>query len=243
MTTQAFRAPILRRPVDVTGSSTVTTVEPVPTEFSDGYGSGFDGWYALDANGMVLQNVFAPLNLVGASAIVVSEQRPRFPPYDADRGGYPTLLYAIVADGRSVAGWPITGVTSNILGGQIIGRIIAIGPPFMLENVGTIVAFGTNYDTTNVPVTTNTRNRLLAEITERGQLATLAVEGLAIRLDPIAGDMEYATIRTRYVADAAIGSAITDDLNRLWVVNGTATIGDRRYLEFQCSRTIGGMTL
>lgn len=242
MTTRTFRAPILRRPVDVTGSSTVTTIQAVQTLFTDGYGTGFDGWYAQIA-GVTIPDVVSVASLSGADTIVLSEQRPRFPPFDSDRGGYPATLYALDAAGNALAIWPITAVTNRILFGQIIARNVAIGPPSRLNAQGEITGFGTNYDLTNVPVTTDTIYRLLAEITERGQLATLAVDGLAIRLDTDAGDMEYATIRTRYLADAAIGNSVTDDLGRVWAVNGTATVGDRRFLEFQCSRTIGGMTI
>ena len=110
----------------------------------------------------------------------------------------------------------------------------------MLATVGVITGFGTNYDITAVSVTTGGVFRLLAEIAERGQTATLALEGVQVRLETDAGDMEYAAIRTRYLAEAGIGSTITDDLGRVWTVNGSNTIGDRKYLEFQCSRSIGG---
>ena len=240
MTTRTFRPPILRRPVDVTASSTVTTQQPTPTQFSDGYGNGFDGWYAEDVNGNQLPAPAVPPDLIPAVEIVLSEQLPRFPPFDSQRGGWPTVLYGIDATGNAIAEWPITGVSSRRLGGQIIGRIVAVGPATMLATSGEIVAFGTNYDVTAVPVTTDTVFRLLAEIAERGQTATLALEGVQVRLDTDAGDMEYAAIRTRYLAEAGIGSSVTDDLGRVWTVNGSSTIGDRKYLEFQCSRSIGG---
>ena len=244
MTTRTFRPPILRRPVDVTGSSTVTTEQAVQTLFTDGYGSGFDGWYAQIA-GVTIPNVVSVASLSGADTIILSEQSPRFPPYDSSRGGWPATLYALDADGMALAIWPIISVTNRTLGGQIIARAVAIGPPSRLNAQGEITGFGTNYDLTNVPVTTNTRYRMLAEITERGQDATLVSDDqgmVQIRLDDETGNVETATIRTRYLADAAIGSSVTDDLKRVWVVTGTNTIGDRRYLEFQCSRTIGGMT-
>ena len=240
MTTQAFRAPILRHPVDVTASSTVTTQEPTPTAFSDGYGTGFDGWYALDVNGDTLPEPTAPADLVIAVTIVLSEQFPLFPPFDRDRGGWPTILYGVDANGIAIAEWPITGVTNRTLFGQIIARNVAVDAATMLATVGVIVAFGTNYDTTAVSVTTGGVFRLLAEIAERGQTATLALEGVQVRLETDAGDMEYAAIRTRYLAEAGIGSSVTDDLGRVWTVNGSNTIGDRKYLEFQCSRSIGG---
>ena len=240
MTTQAFRAPILRHPVDVTASSTVTTQEPTPTAFSSGYGGGFDGWYAQDVNGDRLPEPTAPADLVTAVVIVLSEQRPLFPPFDRDRGGWPTILYGIDANGNAVASWPITGVTNRTLGGQVIARAVAVDAATMLATVGVITGFGTNYDTTAVSVTTGGVFRLLAEIAERGQTATLALEGVQVRLETDAGDMEYAAIRTRYLAEAGIGSTITDDLGRVWTVNGSNTIGDRKYLEFQCSRSIGG---
>ena len=240
MTTQTFRAPILRRPVDVTGSSTVTTQQPTPTAFDDGYGSGFDGWFAEDMNGDRLSAPTVPTDLLTAVTIVLSEQSPRFPPFDFDRGGYPEFLYAIRTDGRSVLTWPITGVTNRLLGGQIIARAVGVSAPTEIVGSGDIVAFGTNYDVTAVPITVDTVSRLLADIAERGQTATLEVDGIQVRLDTDAGDMEYAAIRTRYLAAAAIGSTITDDLGRVWTVNGSSTLGNRQYLEFQCSRSIGG---
>ena len=240
MTTRTFRAPILRHPVDVTASSTVTTQQPTPTPFDDGYGFGFDGWYAVDVNGDTLPTPALPPDLIPAVQIVLSEQFPRFPPFDRDRGGYPTLLYAIRTDGVAVLTWPITGVTNSLLGGQIIARIVAVSTPTEIVGSGQIVAFGTNYDTTAVPITSDNVFRLLAEIAERGQTATLELDGVQVRLDTDAGDMEYAAIRTRYLADAGIGSTITDDLGRVWTVNNSNTIGDRKYLEFQCSRSIGG---
>ena len=245
MTTRTFRAPILRRPVDVTGSSTVTTLQAVQTVFSDGYGTGFDGWYAQIA-GVTIPDVVSVASLQSADTIVLSEQRPRFPPFDRDRGGYPTTLYALDVAGNSLAIWPITGVTNRALGGQIIARAVGIGPPSQLNAAGAITGFGTNYDITSVPVTTDTTYRLLAEIVERGQDATLVSDDqgmVQIRLDDEIGNVETATIRTRYLADAAIGSGVTDDLGRVWAVTGTNTIGDRKYLEFQCSRSVGGMTI
>ena len=241
MTTRTFRAPILRRPVDVTGSSTVTTQQPTPTPFDDGYGSGFDGWSARNADG-VLPAPTAPTDLATVIAILLSEQFPVFPPFDSNRGGYPTILYGIDASGNAIAEWPITGVTSLVSFGQIIGRIVAVDPATMLADTGEIVAFGTNYDITAVPVTTDTTFRVLAEIAERGQTATLELDGVEVRLNRDAGNVEYATIRTRYVAEFAIGTSVTDDLDRVWTVDSTNTIGDRRFLEFQCSRSIGGET-
>ena len=154
------------------------------------------------------------------------------------------MLYAIDSDGIALTRWPITGVTSVVLGGQIIARRVAVAGATLRRSPGTIVAFGTNYDYTNVSVTTDSEFRLLAEITERGQDATLVSDDqgiVQIRLDDETANIETATIRTRYLAAAAIGSGVTDDLGRVWVVNGTNTIGDRKYLEFQCSRTVGGM--
>ena len=112
----------------------------------------------------------------------------------------------------------------------------------MLADTGEIVAFGTNYDITAVPVTTDSTFRVLAEIAERGQSAILEIDGVEVRLDRDAGNLEYATIRVRYVSEFAIGTSVTDDLDRVWTVDSTNTIADRRYLEFQCSRSIGGVT-
>ena len=240
MTTQTFRAPILRHPVDVTASSTVTTQQPTPTLFSDGYGGGFDGWSAQDVNGDTIAIPTAPQDLVFAVVIILSEQRPLFPPFDRDRGGWPTILYGVDSRGVAIAEWPITAVGNRRLGGQIIARAVSVAAATMLAQMGVITGFGTNYDYTAVPVTTDNTFRLLAEIAERGQTATLALEGVQVRLETDAGDMEYAAIRTRYLAEAGIGSSVTDDLGRVWTVNGSNTIGDRKYLEFQCSRSIGG---
>ena len=249
MTTRTFRAPILRRPVDVTGSSTVTTQQPTPTPFDDGYGPGFDGWGAVDANGVTLPAPTAPIDLATAVRISLSEQFPAFPPFDSDRGGYPTILYGIDADGNAIAEWPIAlddngdpRVVRVIFGGQVIGRNVFVDTATMLATSGVIVAFGTNYDVTAVPVTTDSTFRVLAEIAERGQSAILELDGVEVRLNRDAGNLEYATIRTRYVSEIAIGTSVTDDLDRVWTVDSTNTIGDRRFLEFQCSRSIGGET-
>ena len=171
MTTRTFRAPILRRPVDVTGSSTVTTLQAVQTVFTDGYGTGFNGWFAEIA-GVMIPDVVSVASLQGADTIVLSEQRPRFPPFDRDRAGIPQPFTHWTLPATP---WRSGDYRSNQpgVGGEIIARAVGIGPPSQLNAAGAITGFGTNYDITSVPVTTDTTYRLLAEIVERGQDATL----------------------------------------------------------------------
>ena len=52
------------------------------------------------------------------------------------------------------------------------------------------------------------------------------------------GSQEEGTAVVRYAADLAVGTMLTDDLDREWVIDGSRTIGDRRYLEFSLYRSI-----
>ena len=77
------------------------------------------------------------------------------------------------------------------------------------------------------------------ELTERG--SALGVLDITTSGPTTTGSQEEAIAIVRYSPALAIGTALTDDLGRVWTVEGSRTIGDRRYLEYSLTRLVGAV--
>ena len=94
----------------------------------------------------------------------------------------------------------------------------------------------------------HTADQTIVSVTDRPVWGELLERGSALGVldittaDPTTtGSQEEAAAIVRYDAGLAIGTALTDDLARVWTIDGSRTVDDRRYLEFSLSRTVGGV--
>lgn len=85
-------------------------------------------------------------------------------------------------------------------------------------------------------ITMTTDRRAWGELTERG--SSLGVIDLTTGGQSVTGSQEEASAVIRYSPDLAIGTSLTDDLERVWTISGSRTLRDRRYLEFDLTRTV-----
>lgn len=83
-----------------------------------------------------------------------------------------------------------------------------------------------------------TNRKAWGELTERG--SALGVIDLTTGGQATTGSQEEATAVIRYDARLAIGMVLTDDLDRVWTIRGSRTVGDRRFLEFDLTRIVQG---
>jgi len=81
-----------------------------------------------------------------------------------------------------------------------------------------------------------TQRREWGELTERG--SALRVLDITTSEPTTTGSQEEATAIVRYAPALAIGTMLTDDLGRVWTVEGSRTLGDRRYLEYSLTRQV-----
>lgn len=78
--------------------------------------------------------------------------------------------------------------------------------------------------------------RVWAEIVDGGtNVGLLSLGGTAAQ---VAGTEESATIIVRYAPQRLSGAQVVDDLGRIWSVTSTRILEDRRFIEYQLSRTV-----
>ena len=113
-----------------------------------------------------------------------------------------------------------------------------VGDDFALEQ-DTYTQFLFERHTSEQSITTTTNLPVWGELTERG--SALGVISITSQEDPVTtGSQEEASAVVRYEERLAIGMLLTDDFGRTWGIRGSRTLGDRRYLEFDLSRTVEG---
>ena len=110
-----------------------------------------------------------------------------------------------------------------------------VGADFSL-NDDAYVLLSFERHTAEQSVTTVTARPVWGELLERG--SALGVLDISTAAPTTTGSQEEGTAIIRYAADLAVGTMLTDDLGREWVIDGSRTIGDRRYLEFSLYRSI-----
>ena len=116
--------------------------------------------------------------------------------------------------------------------GRLVGDDFALAPE-------TYTQFLFERHSSDQSVTTTTDLPVWGELTERGSV--LGVISITSEDDPVTtGAQEEAGAVVRYDDRLAIGMLLTDDLARVWGIRGSRTLGDRRYLEFDLSRTVDG---
>ena len=120
-------------------------------------------------------------------------------------------------------------------GGQLVGDDFVIGCDSYIElRLERRLADQSQTTTTNRPA--------WGELTERGSalgvIDITAVEGG----QAVTGSQEEAGAVVRYDPDLAIGTSLTDDLDREWLIRGSRTLQDRRYLEFDLVRNVQGVS-
>lgn len=79
-------------------------------------------------------------------------------------------------------------------------------------------------------------DKVWAEIRETGSQASLtSVSGVDVG---VVETEQTATIRTRFNREYSLAEIIIDDLQRRWTVIGSAATDDRRFVDFDCTRTV-----
>ena len=102
-------------------------------------------------------------------------------------------------------------------------------------NVG--VHFGFDGTGQQESVTTTTDRRVWVAQTERG--ANIGILSIGVSQDQeLTVNQETAEFVTRYEADLALGTSITDDLGRVWEIYSSRTSDDRRFLFFEGRRNV-----
>ena len=91
-------------------------------------------------------------------------------------------------------------------------------------------------------ITTVTNFPAWGELTERGSALGVIDVTTAEGGQTTTGSQEEATAVVRYDPRFAIGTMLTDDLGREWLIQGSRTLQDRRYLEFDLTRQVAGVS-
>ena len=246
--------PRLNRIVTVSGSTTETARSPVQWGYDKRLLEGFlsekiGEWYAyssarpesatLTAQGLL---TFGPTGMT-LNAVSVG-------PDGEIQAGVPSLLETLsrddednwvrlttVAAGDSYLQWTIgdnrlreysDSVDFPVMDGQLVGSDFDLN-----EFTYVLVSFARH--SAEQPVRTATR-KVWAEMLERG--SALGVLDITTTEPTTTGSQEEATAVFRYDPDLAVGRSLTDDLDRVWTVDGSRTTEDRRYLEYSLTRTI-----
>ena len=110
-----------------------------------------------------------------------------------------------------------------------------VGEDFTIPESG-YLAFALERHQAEQSITTVTARPAWGELSERG--SALGVIDLTVGGQAVTGSQEEANAVVRYDADLAIGTMLTDDLDRVWTIRGSRTVGNRRYLEFDLVRTV-----
>ena len=255
--------PRLNRIFTVTGSSTATERRQIPWGFNSNRGSGFaDGepgyWNAPSAFQMVvpdgaLASVYAGMvnnfnlnpqsvNEDGTNQSDVPQIGALLDIHNRLDDGYWVRLRKPGLD--SYVEWTVTEAYRSNAGvirlnvpndsGQLVGADFPIA-------YDDYVVFEFELRQADQSVTTTIDRRTWGELTERGSAIGVIDVTTVEAGQTLTGSQEEATAAVRYDPALAIGTALTDDLAREWLIRGSRTLKDRRYLEFDLTRQVLGI--
>ena len=114
----------------------------------------------------------------------------------------------------------------------LVGDDFALGPDQYVQ-------FSFERHTALQAVETTFGRRVWGRLVERG--SALGVLDITTSAPTVGASEETGSAIVRYSPDIAIGTALTDDLGRVWVIEGSRTINDRRHLEFSLARTVAAL--
>ena len=118
--------------------------------------------------------------------------------------------------------------------GQLVGDDFTIG-------YSDYVVFSFERHAADFPVTTTIDKRVWGELLERGSALGVIDVTTAQGNQVLTGSQEEGSATVRYDPGLGIGTMLVDDLARTWLIRGSRTLRDRRYLEFDLTRQVAGV--
>ena len=256
--------PRLNRIFTVSGSSTETVEGHIRWGANARANDAFfiqsiaGGWYAdmLANRGAALQDsVTLASGLVTFNPYLVAIQNPTVSPDGSNQIGVPALNESL-ANLADRAHWmrvttPDAG-ESYVEFNAILITVFVDSPAITILEVGPGQLVGDDFElgpdtytqflferhTAEETVETVSDMPAWGELTERG--SSVAVLDITTSDPTTSGSQEEAIAVVRYAPNLAIGTTLTDDLGRVWTVDGSRTLGDRRYLEYSLTRQVIG---
>ena len=254
--------PRLRRLFTVSGSSTETVDRHIEWGANARQADAFiipveqGAWYAdaLIARGFALpDSVVLASGLVAHNAYNIGIQNPTVSPDGSDQEDVPALneTLANLADrahwlrvttpdsGDSYVEFNVIRITVFV--DQPAITVVEVGPGTLVGDDFTLgpttyTTFSFERHTAPHTVEVTTDRKAWGELTERGSV--VGILDITTSEPTTTGSQETGEAVIRYNADLAIGTELTDDLGRVWSIDGSRTIADRRYLEFSLTRQV-----
>ena len=255
--------PRLNRIFIVSGSSTQTVEEHIlwganaRTDDAFLINTSAGGWYAdLQSNrGAALQaSVVLASGLVSFNPYLIGIQNPTVSPDGTNQIDVPSLRDTVSNMGDRLHWLRVT--TPDAEGAYVQFRVLRIfsfvdAPMITVVEVDMPTLSGDDFtlgptDYTQIQFQRHTHEvsrvsvmdrKAWGELTERG--SALGVLDISTSDPTTTGSQEEGIALVRYESGLAVGESLTDDLGRVWTIEGSRTLEDRRYLEYSLTRMIG----
>ena len=248
--------PRLNRLFTVTASSTITELRPIQwgyNNFNRFLGSPGE-WWGRDTDADDFTDG------IRASVVAATGQRLVFYPVAVDAEGaddasVPNLADTVSRDDNGswvrlgkdgVSGyiqWDNPDNIAVLIQGNILVEVngpgMVVGEDFPIGHTDRVlVSFERR--TAEQSVTEDTSVVVWGDMAERGVALGVVDISTGETGQVTTGAQEDGSAIIRYAPGRAIGQQLVDDLGRVWLINGSRTLEDRRYLEYDLTRQVVG---